>query len=244
MASFNVKKLIDIRIFGIDLSMTNSSLFMLITVGIICFVLYICTKEDDIIPSRPFFAVEQLFGFVGDTVNSSFGNKSVVFFPYILTLFLFIFVGNLIGLVPFAFCFTSQIIVTFGLSFIVFLCSMVVGIREHGIGYFHRFVPSGVPVIITPLLIVIEVISFLFRPISMGVRLFANMMAGHMMLDIIASFAVLFICGDIFLKPLSVLPIALNVILTLLKLLVCFIQAYIFMMLSCVYLGEALGKEH
>ncbi len=244
MSSFVVKDLIKIKVFGFDLSFTNSSLFMVISLVIICYTLHIWTKYASIVPNRYNLFVEKLFFFIGAILKPDLGSKSILFFPYVLALFLFIFVGNLIGLIPYSFCFTSQIAVTFGMAIAIFVTSIFVGLYMHGFMYFKRFVPVGVPVAIAPVLVIVEVVSFMFRPISMGVRLFANMISGHIMLDIVAGFAVSFACGNVFFRPFILFPIIINIALILMKFLVCYIQAYIFTMLCSVYIGETIKDGH
>ncbi|MDR3031347.1 MAG: F0F1 ATP synthase subunit A [Holosporales bacterium] len=244
MSSFEVKNIVPINFLGFDISITNSSLFMLIVVGIIGIVFFLGTSDKGLIPNKLQAATENAFYFVGNIVKTSISKKSVEFFPYVIALFMFILFGNVIGLLPFSFSFTSQIIVTFGMALIVFLLSLVLGICAQGIKYFKRFCPAGIPEYLIPFFIVIELMSFLFRPISLGIRLFANMLAGHVMIEVIASFAAS-IAGILALSYFAAIPIIINVLLNAFKLLVCGLQAYVFVVLSCIYLSESIETpEH
>ncbi len=244
MSSFIVKNIIPINVFGFDISITNSSLFMLLVTAFICALLYFGTVDKGIIPTRLQAVIEELFFFAGDIVKTNVGRSSVVFFPYMIALFLFIMIGNLVGLLPFAFSFTSQLVVTFGLATAVFLASVVLGFYNQGIKYFKHFCPDGVPLYLAPLFVVIELMSFLFRPISLGIRLFANMMAGHIMIKVIAGFAVS-IAGVTAFSYFAIIPICVDVLLNLFKMVVCVLQAYVFVVLSCVYISESVeSSEH
>jgi len=178
------------------------------------------------------------FEFVSKMISETAGKDARPYFPFILSLFLFVLVANLLGMLPYSFTVTSHIIVTFALAFFIFIGVTVVGFAKHGISYLKLFVPSGVPIFLLPLIIVIEVISYLSRPVSLSVRLFANMMAGHTMLKVFGGFVVsLGILG-------GWLPLGFAVALTGLELLVAFIQAYVFAILTCIYLNDALNLHH
>lgn len=239
MSSFQVKNIIPINILGLDLSITNSSLFMFLVVALICGTLWLGTIDKGLIPNKLQLLMEKLFFFIGNVVKSNSGKRGVEIFPYMLTLFLFIMVGNVVGLFPFAFSFTSQICITIGMALLVFIASIVIGLLNQGIAYFKRFCPSGVPGYLAPFFIVVELLSFMFRPISLGIRLFANMVSGHIMIEVIAGFAAS-IAGVAAFSYFSAIPIAVNVLLNLFKLVVCMLQAYVFVVLSCMYLSESL----
>jgi F-type H+-transporting ATPase subunit a len=178
------------------------------------------------------------YEFVGNMLTEQVGSAGKVFFPFVFTLFMFILVGNLLGMVPYSFTFTSHIIVTFGLAFVVFLMVTVLGFIKHGAHFLSFFVPKGVPAVMLVLMVPIEILSYLTRPVSLSIRLFANMMAGHTMLKVFAGFVI----------GLGVLggwaPLALNVVLTGFEVLVAFLQAYVFAVLTCIYLNDAIHLHH
>ena len=240
MSSFEVKNIIPIKICDFDISITNSSLYMLIVVFIICILFGIITSKKSIIPSKLSFCIEELYCYIRNVVNSNISVASSKIFPYILSLFLFIMVGNFVGLVPYAFSFTSQLIVTMGMAVLVFLTSIILGIYNQGLHYFRHFCPVGIPGYLAPFFIVIELMSFLFRPISLGIRLFANMVSGHIMIKVIAGFAVSLTSISVL---FSSIPVIINVLLNIFKLVVCALQAYVFSVLSCIYLSESM-PEH
>ena len=241
ISSFQVKTIVPINFFGLDISITNSSLFMFLVVLLICGFFWLGTSNRSLIPNKMQIVVEKMFFFIGGVVKANSGKKGIEIFPYMFVLFLFIMIGNIVGLFPFAFSFTSQICVTIGMALIVFIASIVVGFLNQGMRYFRRFCPSGIPGYLAPFFVVIEILSFLFRPISLGIRLFANMVSGHIMIEVIASFAAS-IASIAALSVLSIFPIAVDVLLNLFKLVVCMLQAYVFVVLSCMYLSESLEE--
>ena len=227
-----------IQIGSFDLSFTNSSLFMVLTVSVISLFLIAATQKKSLVPNKMQLIAEMAFEFVSKMISETAGKDARPYFPFILSLFLFVLVANLLGMLPYSFTVTSHIIVTFALAFFIFIGVTVVGFAKHGISYLKLFVPSGVPIFLLPLIIVIEVISYLSRPVSLSVRLFANMMAGHTMLKVFGGFVVsLGILG-------GWLPLGFAVALTGLELLVAFIQAYVFAILTCIYLNDALNLHH
>ena len=227
-----------IQIGSFDLSFTNSSLFMVLTVTVISLFFIVATQKKSLVPNKMQLIAEMAFEFVSKMISETAGKDARPYFPFILSLFLFILVANLLGMLPYSFTVTSHIIVTFALAFFIFIGVTIVGFAKHGISYLKLFVPSGVPIFLLPLIIVIEVISYLSRPVSLSVRLFANMMAGHTMLKVFGGFVVsLGILG-------GWLPLGFAVALTGLELLVAFIQAYVFAILTCIYLNDALNLHH
>ena len=227
-----------IQIGSFDLSFTNSSLFMVLTVSVISLSFIAATQKKSLVPNKMQLIAEMAFEFVSKMISETAGKDARPYFPFILSLFLFVLVANLLGMLPYSFTVTSHIIVTFALAFFIFIGVTVVGFAKHGISYLKLFVPSGVPIFLLPLIIVIEVISYLSRPVSLSVRLFANMMAGHTMLKVFGGFVVsLGILG-------GWLPLGFAVALTGLELLVAFIQAYVFAILTCIYLNDALNLHH
>ena len=224
-----------IQIGSFDLSFTNSSLFMVLTVTVISLFFIVATQKKSLVPNKMQLIAEMAFEFVSKMISETAGKDARPYFPFILSLFLFVLVANLLGMLPYSFTVTSHIIVTFALAFFIFIGVTIVGFAKHGISYLKLFVPSGVPIFLLPLIIVIEVISYLSRPVSLSVRLFANMMAGHTMLKVFGGFVVsLGILG-------GWLPLGFAVALTGLELLVAFIQAYVFAILTCIYLNDAIN---
>ena len=227
-----------IQIGSFDLSFTNSSLFMVLTVSVISLFFIAATQKKSLVPNKMQLIAEMAFEFVSKMISETAGKDARPYFPFILSLFLFVLVANLLGMLPYSFTVTSHIIVTFALAFFIFVGVTLVGFARHGISYLKLFVPSGVPIFLLPLIIVIEVISYLSRPVRLSVRLFANMMAGHTMLKVFGGFVVsLGILG-------GWLPLGFAVALTGLELLVAFIQAYVFAILTCIYLNDALNLHH
>ena len=231
---FKIKELIPLEIFETNISYTNSSLFMSLAIIFITLLLLLSIKNKSLIPSR-FQSISEIFyEFIANMVSDNIGDKGHKFFPLIFTLFTFLLFGNMLGMLPYSFTFTSHIIVTFVLAMFVFLLVTLLGIFIHGFKFFGLFVPKGVPMLMLPLMIPIEIISYLSRPISLSVRLFANMMAGHTMLKIFAGFIV----------PLGIFgiaPLMVDVALTALEVLIAFLQAYVFTILTCLYLNEAIN---
>ena len=231
---FEIKKIIPLELNNIDISFTNSSMFMVLTTSLVSILLILSIKKKQIIPNRFQVISELFYEFIANMINDNIGHKGQRFFPLIFTLFTFILFGNLLGMLPYSFTFTSHIIVTFVLAMFVFLLVTLLGIFIHGFKFFGLFIPKGVPMIMLPLMIPIEIISYLSRPISLSVRLFANMMAGHTMLKIFAGFIV----------PLGIFgiaPLIVDVALTALEVLIAFLQAYVFTILTCLYLNESIN---
>ena len=239
MQQFTVYKIgPEIKIAGVDLSFTNSSLFMLISAATILLILFLGSKEKKIIPGKIQLISEMFYSFVAKMISDTAGSKAKPFFPFIFSLFMFVLFCNMVGMLPYSFTVTSHIIVTFVLATFIFVGVTIIGFIKHGLGYLKLFVPSGVPIVLLPLIVVIEIISYLSRPISLSVRLFANMMAGHTMMKVFGSFVVsLGIVG-------GWLPLSFSVALTGLEILVAFLQAYVFAILTCIYLNDALNLHH
>ena len=231
---FEIKELIPLELFETNISFTNSSLFMILAIISVILLLLVSIKNQSLIPSRLQSISEIFYEFIANMISDNIGEKGHKFFPLIFTLFAFILFGNLLGMLPYTFTFTSHIIVTFVLAIFIFLFVTLLGIFIHGFKFFGLFVPKGVPMLMLPLMVPIEIISYLSRPISLSVRLFANMMAGHTMLKIFAGFV--FSLG-IF----GVAPLIVTVALTALEVLIAFLQAYVFTILTCIYLNEAIN---
>jgi F-type H+-transporting ATPase subunit a len=241
MHQFEIRRFIDLRPHGLDfLSFTNSSLYMLIAIAVITFFFYYAMRGHSLVPNRLQSTAELAYEFVAKMVRDNTGREGMPFFPFIFTLFIFILTLNMLGLiaVPGAFTVTSHIIVTFSLALIVFFLVTIVGFVKNGPGFLKLFVPSGVPVFMLPLIVVLEAFSFLIRPISLSVRLFANMMAGHMMLKVFGAFVIgLGLLG-------GWAPLLFMVAFTGLEVLVAFLQAFVFAVLACIYLNDALHMHH
>jgi F-type H+-transporting ATPase subunit a len=242
---FEIHKIVTLgHIGGQEIAFTNSALFMAITVVGIWALLMGGSSTRALVPGRIQSIAELSYEFVADTINSTAGKEGMKFFPLVFTLFMFILVANIIGLIPYTFTVTSHIIITAALALLVFVTVLVYGFYKNGLHFFNLFVPKGIPIYILPLIVFIEVLSFLSRPISHSVRLFANMLAGHITLKVFASFITLLGGLGIFGIFGAALPLALVVALTALELLVAFLQAYVFAILTCIYLNDAIHPGH
>jgi len=241
---FEIKQLIPIEIGGLDFSFTNSSLFMVATVAAAGGFLFLTTMSRGLIPSRVQSVSEISYEFVASMLRDAAGTQGMRFFPLVFSLFMFVLVANLLGMVPYFFTVTSHIIVTFALALLVIGTVIVYGFYKHGLKFLGLFAPSGVPKALLPLVVTIEVISFLSRPISLSVRLFASMLAGHITLKVFAGFIVsLGSLGAIGIAG-AILPLLMTIALTALELLISFIQAYVFAILTCMYLNDAVHPNH
>jgi len=228
----------EINLGPANLSFTNASLFMAISAATILFFLFFGTKKKSLVPSKIQLVTEMTYSFIAKMINDTAGSAAKPFFPFIFTLFMFVLFCNMVGMLPYAFTVTSHIIVTFALAAIVFIGVTIIGFIKHGIKYLELFVPKGVPFVLLPLIVIIEIISYLSRPVSLSVRLFANMMAGHTMLKVFGGFVIsLGLLG-------GWLPLSFSVALTGLEILVAFLQAYVFAILTCIYLNDALNLHH
>lgn len=233
LEQFEINTIIPLQLGDVDISFTNSSLYMAITLVLASGFVLLGMRHRALVPNRMQCAVELSYEFIANLLRDTVGNEGRKYFPFIFTLFMFILFGNLLGMTPYSFTFTSHIVVTFALALVIFIGVTVLGFAKHGMHFFSFFVPPGTPLPMYPLLIPIEVISYLSRPISLSVRLFANMLAGHTLLKVIAGFiAVLGVAG--------ILPFAFVVVLTGLEILIAFLQAYVFTILTCLYINDAL----
>jgi F-type H+-transporting ATPase subunit a len=242
MEQFEVKPLFErplLTIGGHDIYFTNQALLMVIvTVAASLFLTFAMSKRA-LVPSRGQSMAELSYEFVANMLQSAAGEDGLAFFPFVFTIFIFVLFSNFFGMIPGSFTVTSQIAVTFALASVVILTVLVTGFAKHGIGFLRLFVPDA-PIYLLFLLVPIEIISFLTRPISLSVRLFANMLAGHTMLAVFGGFVVLLGGAGGVLSVLSIAPMALIIAIMLLELLVAFLQAYVFAILTCIYLNEAL----
>jgi F-type H+-transporting ATPase subunit a len=230
---------------GANIAFTNSALFMAIAVVLLTVFLIGGTMRAQTVPSRMQSAAELTYEFVANMLRSTAGKEGMRFFPFVFTIFMFVLTLNMLGLIPYAFTVTSHIIITAALAITVFLTVLLYGLYRHGLHFFNLFVPKGVPVYILPLIVGIEVLSFISRPISHSVRLFANMLAGHIAQKVFAGFIILLgtALGAIGWAG-GVLPFAMIIALTALEMLVAFLQAYVFAILTCIYLNDAIHPGH
>jgi len=232
------------KVGPVSLAFTNSALYMGIAVGLTAALMLGATAGRQLVPGRMQSIAEMAYEFVADTIRNTIGEGGMQFFPLVFSLFMFILMSNMVGLVPYNFTVASHIIITAALSLLVFITVLVYGFWKNGLHFFNLFVPKGIPWFVLPLIVFIEVLSFLSRPISHSVRLFANMLAGHITLKVFAGFVTM-LGGLGFVGWLgATLPLALTVALTALELLVAFLQAYVFTILTCIYLNDALHPGH
>lgn len=233
LEQFTIERLIPIHIGGVDISFTNSALAMCAAVVVAIGLIVVGTRRRDLVPGRWQSLAEMSYEFIAGMIDDNVGHEGQEYFPFIFTLFIFIMLGNLLGMIPYGFTFTSHIIVTFAMAGFVFLGVTIIGIVRHGFHFLSFFVPHGVPPVLLLLLVPIEVLSYFIRPFTLAIRLFANMMAGHTMLVIFAGFVTA-------LGLAGVLPLVVDVALVLLEVLVAVLQAYVFAILTCLYLADAL----
>ena len=233
LEQFAIARIVPIHIGSIDISYTNAALMMTIAIALVTALTVLATRRAALVPGRWQSVAEMLYEFVADMVDTNIGRDGREFFPFIFTLFTFILFANLLGMIPYSYTTTSQIIVTFALAAVVFILVTLVGIIRHGFHFLSLFVPHGVPKILLLLLVPIELLSYCIRPFTLSIRLFANMLAGHTMLAIFAGFAVS-------VGVLAFVPVGIDVLLVGLEFLVAVLQAYVFAILTCLYLGEAI----
>ena len=233
-----------LKVAGRDIAFTNSALMMFIVVAGITLLMIGASARRAVLPGRLQSIAEMSYEFVANTVRSSAGTEGMKFFPFVFSLFMFILFANLIGLIPYSFTVTSQIIITAAFALLVFVIVVVYGFWRNGLHFFNLFVPKGVPKVILPGIVLIEILSFLSRPISHSVRLFANMLAGHITLQVFAAFIIML--GGLGAAGWlgATLPLAMVIMLTALEFLVAFLQAYVFAILTCIYLNDAIHPGH
>ncbi|MFO1038376.1 MAG: F0F1 ATP synthase subunit A [Geminicoccaceae bacterium] len=234
---FQISKILPITVGDLDLSFTNSSLWMAIAVACAYYLVMAGTRHKALVPGRLQSAVEMLYEFTAGMLRDATGKEGMRYFPWIFTLFMFLLFGNSLGMIPGSYTFTSQIIVTFTMAAVVIIMVTGLGFYLHGAKFLGFFVPHGAPGWILPLMVPIEIISYLVRPISLSVRLFCNMMAGHTMMKVFAGFIVSL--GSYYLVP-GIFPMAITVLLTGFEIVVAILQAYIFTVLTCLYLNDAI----
>ncbi len=233
LSQFEIKRWVPIEIGDVDVSFTNSATFMVLTVVAVGIFLILGMRRPAMVPGRWQSMVELFYIFIANLIKDTVGTEGRPYFPFIFTVFMFVLVGNLFGMVPYGFTFTSHIIVTFTMAMVVFLGVTVIALIKHKMHFFTFFMPPGVPLIMAPLLVPIEIISYLSRPLSLSVRLFANMLAGHTLLKVFAGFVVA-------LGLFGVFPLAFVIVLIGLEIVIAFLQAFVFTILTCLYLNDAL----
>jgi ATP synthase F0, A subunit len=236
MEQFEIKPLIPLNIGGVDVSFTNSSLFMVLAVVSAVLLMGICLRKRTIIPSVAQSVPEVLYEFIAGLLRENVGMEGMKYFSFIFSLFTFVAFGNVLGLFPYAFTFTSHLAAVGGLSVIALLFNIGIGVKKKKLGYLRTFLPRGIPLILAPLIVPIEMISFLSKPFSLTVRLVANMTVGHIMLKIIAGFVLALGIGGI-------VPLAFDAAIVVFEIFIALLQAFIYTVLSCIYLGDAL-HEH
>lgn len=242
LEQFSIISLIPFHIGNLYFSFTNSSLFLLLTISFLAVLFYMVTRNGGfLVATRWQSFIEMIYEFVVGLVDSQIGEKGRKFFPLIFTIFVFLLFTNLIGMVPYSFTATSHLVVTFGLSVSLFIGITIVGFQTHGIHFFSFLLPKGAPLALAPLLVVLELVSYCFRAVSLGVRLFANMMAGHTLVKILSGFAWTMLSVGGVLTLASSIPFAIVFALTGLEIGVACLQAYVFTILTCIYLNDAIN---
>jgi len=241
---FEIKPIANFEIAGIDVSFTNSSLMMVIVMAVLSFFLIGGTRKSDTVPGRWQVMVELMYSFIAGMIRDNVGKEGKQYFPFIFTLFAFVLGLNLAGMFPYAFTVTSHIAVNFAMAAFIFVGVTVIGFTKNGAGYLKLFAPSGVPLWLLPMIVLIEIISYCTRPISLSVRLFANMLAGHIMMKVFAGFILSLAAAGTVGMVGAVLPFTVNVLLTGLEILVACLQAYVFTILTCIYLNDAMHPSH
>ena len=234
LEQFEIQPLIPIKLGGLDVSFTNSSAFMVLALVVSAVLMIWAVRPRASIPGRWQLIAELLYGFIAKMVSDNIGKEGRPYFSFIFTIFVFVLFGNILGMLPYSFTFTSHIAVTLTMALVIFVLVTIVAFFKHGTRFFSFFLPAGVPIFLAPLMIVIEVISYFTRPFSLSIRLFANMMAGHTLLKVVGGFVF----------PLGILgfvPLAGLVAITGLEFLIAFLQAYIFTILTCIYINDAIN---
>lgn len=238
LSQFEIKKFFDLQIGSFDLSVTNSAFYMILASFFAMIFLHFATKKKQIVPSKLQVVAESLYGLINNMVIGAVGKEGEKFFGLIFSLFLFILMLNILGMTPYSFTSTSQVSITLSLALVAFITILIFAIYRNGfLGFLHMFLPSGVPLIMAPFIFLIELFSFLIRPVTLSVRLFANIVAGHVLLKVVAGF--ILSLGVV----VGIFPFLFSVVMTGFELFVAILQAYIFAILVCAYLGDIV-KEH
>ena len=241
---FVITPIMPLEIGGLNLAFTNSSLWMTIGATVATTFLYAAISNRQIVPGRLQAFAEIFYQFVAGMIRENTGEYGKQYFPFIFTLFIVVLMGNVLGLIPYSFTYTSHIIVTAILAVAVFLAVTFFGFFNHGLHFLSLFSPPGIPLLLKFLIVPIELLSFLIRPVTLSVRLFANMMAGHLMLKVFAGFSTMLVAAGIGGALMSLVPMVFNVALLMLELLVAVLQAYIFAILTSIYLKDTVNLHH
>lgn len=245
ISQFEIRKLLVFgHIGGAEIAFTVSTVFMLIALALIALLMIGATSARALVPGRLQAVAEVSYEFIADTLRTTAGPEGMKFFPLVFCLFMFVLCVNVIGLIPYAFAVTAQLVITASLALLVFFTVIVYGFWKHGLHFLKLFVPSGIPVYMLPLVTPIEVLSFLSRPVSHSVRLFANILAGHITIKVFAGFVTMLGAAGLLGWIGAVLPFGMTVLVMALELLVAFLQAYVFAILTCIYLNDAIHPGH
>lgn len=241
---FVIEPIVSLPVFGVDLAFTNSALWMVIAAFTAIGFFAYATGPRAIVPDRAQMMAESMYSFIANMVRDNTGVDGMRYFPFVFTTFMIVFLGNALGLIPHSFTYTSHIIVTGALAVLIFLMVLVIGVARHGTHFFHLFLPPGVPMWLAPIIIPIELISFLVRPVTLSVRLFANMMAGHIMLKVFAGLSVTALGMGAAGVVVGIAPALFNSVLMGFEFLIAFLQAYVFTILTCIYLKDTIEIGH
>lgn len=234
---FVIQDIVPLHIAGVDVSFTNSALWMVIAAAVSTITLTMAMRSKALVPGRLQVFAESIYEFVANMVRENAGHNAREYFPFIFTIFMVVLMGNMLGMVPYSFTYTSHLAVTAGMAVFIFIFVTILGFVKHGTHFLHLFSPPGVPMALKPLVIMLEVVSYATRPLTLSMRLFANMMAGHLVLKVFAGFCVSLMSLTI---VASVLPLAFNVIMIAFEFLIAFLQAYVFAILTCIYFRDAI----
>ena len=241
---FEIQPLFSIPVGGVDLAFTNSSLWMMVAVALSIGLFTLATQSRAVVPGRLQAFAEGIYSFIANMVRENTGTAGMTYFPFVFTVFMVVFLGNALGMIPHSFTYTSHIIVTGALALMIFFMVLIIGLVKHGTHFFHLFLPPGVPLWLAPIIIPIELISFLVRPVTLSVRLFANMMAGHIMLKVFAGLSVGALGMGLAGMAVGLLPALFNTVLIGFEFLIAFLQAYVFTILTCIYLKDTVEIGH
>lgn len=241
---FEIQPLIPMHIGNIDVSYTNSALWMTIAVVVSAVFFTLSMRKRSLVPDRAQIFAESIYEFVAGMIRDNIGPKGRQYFPLIFSMFMMVLLGNMLGMIPYSFTYTSHIAVTAAMAFFIFIIVIIIGLYNHGLHFFSLFLPAGVPWWLTPLILPIEIMSFLTRPITLSVRLFANMIAGHIMLKVFAGFSVGMMAMGTTGIFAGILPMLFNSVMIAFEFLVAFLQAYVFAILSCIYLKDTVDLDH
>lgn len=241
---FVVTPIIPLEIGGVDVSFTNSSLWMMIAVVVSTVFLSLAMRRAALVPGRLQVAAEMLFEFIGNMIRTNIGPEGRQYYGIVFTVFMVVLMGNLLGMLPFSFTYTSHIAMTAGLAVAVFALVVILGLVRHGTHFLSLFAPSGVPMLLYPLIVPLEIISYFIRPVTLSVRLFANMMAGHLMLKVFAGFSVAMLALGVPGFFMALMPMLFNVLLIGFEIMIALVHAYVFSVLCCIYLKDTVDLHH